>query len=148
LHQLGLTINLEKCVFAVESFESKSHLVSAQGAKPLSNYVEAVEKRSPSTTIKVLQSFLGLVNYYWRFLPSMEVTLLPLTDALKGNRPSNEKLAWSAEMEASFLAAKASPESYSPACFAHGCLLLAHGGSSTSTAPGTFHLAAPGVLFT
>ncbi len=48
----------------MKSFEFLGHLVSGQGAKPLSNYVEAVEKRSPPTTIKELQIFLSLVNFY------------------------------------------------------------------------------------
>jgi hypothetical protein len=44
------------------------HLVSAQGAKPIASFVEAVEKRPAPTTIKELQVFLGLVNFYRRFL--------------------------------------------------------------------------------
>ncbi len=107
LQQFGLVINLEKCVFAVESFEFLGHLVSAEGAKPLSSYVEAVDKRPPPTTIKELQNFLGLVNFYRRFLPGVAVTLRPLTDALRGSPPASEQLVWSPEMEASFAAAKA-----------------------------------------
>ncbi len=107
LQRFGLVINLEKCVFAVESFEFLGNLVSAEGAKPLSSYVEAVDKRSPPTTIKELQVFLGLVNFYRRFLPGVAVTLRPLTDVLRGSPPASEQLVWSPEMEASFVAAKA-----------------------------------------
>ncbi len=91
----------------MKEFEFLGHLVSAQGAKPLSSYVEAVERRPPPTTVKELQVFLGLVNFYRRFLPGVAVTLRPLTDALKGNRAASDKLAWSPEMEASFRGAKA-----------------------------------------
>jgi hypothetical protein len=35
LHEFGLVINPEKCVFAVASFASLSHLVSAQGDRSL-----------------------------------------------------------------------------------------------------------------
>jgi hypothetical protein len=69
LQQFGLVINLEKCVFAVDSFEFLGHVVSSQGAKPVTSYMEAVERRPPPTTIKELQVFLGLVNFYRRFLP-------------------------------------------------------------------------------
>jgi hypothetical protein len=41
--------------------------------------------------LQEIQVFLGLVNFYRRFLPRVAVTLLPLTDALKGNRLTNEK---------------------------------------------------------
>jgi hypothetical protein len=47
LRSFGLVVNLEKCVFAVDSFEFLGHVVSAQGAKPIASYVEAVEKRPP-----------------------------------------------------------------------------------------------------
>jgi hypothetical protein len=47
LQQFGLVFNLEKCVFAVKAFEFLGHLVSAKGARPLTSYVEAVEKRPP-----------------------------------------------------------------------------------------------------
>ncbi len=62
-------------------------LISAEGAKPLASYVEAV-------TIKELQVFLGLINFYRRFLPGVAVTLRLLMDALKGNRPAGEWLDW------------------------------------------------------
>jgi hypothetical protein len=107
LQQFGLVINLEKCVFAVEAFEFLGHLVSAKGARPLTSYVEAVEKRPPPSTVKELQVFLGLINFYRRFLPGVAVTLRPLTDALRGNRPAGERLDWSPEMEAGFVGAKA-----------------------------------------
>jgi hypothetical protein len=66
-----------------------------------------VDRRSPPTTVKELQIFLGLVKFYRRFLPGVAVTLRPLTDALRGSPPASERLIWSPEMEASFVAAKA-----------------------------------------
>ncbi len=102
-----MVINLEKGIFAVEAFEFLGHLVSAEGARPLTSYVEAVEKRPPPSTVKKLQVFLGLINFYRRFLPGVAVTLRLLTDALRGNRPAGERLDWSPEMEAGFVGAKA-----------------------------------------
>ncbi len=60
LQQLGLVINLDKCVFAVDSFEFLVHVVSALGARPVTGYVEAVDSRPPPMTIKELQVFLAL----------------------------------------------------------------------------------------
>ncbi len=94
LRLFGLVIILEKCVFAVDSFQFLGHVASAQGAKPIASYVEAVDKRPPPTTVKELQIFLGLVNFYRRFLPGVAVILRPLTDALKGNRPPSDPLEW------------------------------------------------------
>jgi hypothetical protein len=108
LRQFGLVINLDKCVFAVDSFEFLGHVVSSQRARPIKSYVEAVEKRPLPRTVKELQVFLGLVNFYRRFLPGVAVTLRPLTDALRGNKAASEELTWTREMEDSFLEAKAS----------------------------------------
>ncbi len=63
LQEFGLVINCEKCVFVVDTSEMLGHQVSAQGTKPLSSYMEAVEKRPPPTTTKELQVLLGLVNF-------------------------------------------------------------------------------------
>jgi hypothetical protein len=103
-----LVINLEKCVFAMDSLEFLGHVVSSQGAKLVTSYVEAVEKRPPTATIRELQVFLGLVNFYRRFQPRVAVTLRLLTDALKGYRPANERLIWTTKIECSFHVVKAS----------------------------------------
>jgi hypothetical protein len=107
LLQFSLVINLEKCVFAVGAFVFLGHLVSAEGTRPLSSYNEAMEKRSPPSTIKELLVFLGVINFYRRFLPGVAVILQPLTDALRGNWLASEQLVWSAKMVANFVEAKA-----------------------------------------
>jgi hypothetical protein len=58
------------------------------------------------TIIKELQAFLGMVNFYRRFLPSIARTLRPLTDSLRGGRKGADKLEWSAAMDAAFAGAK------------------------------------------
>jgi hypothetical protein len=63
---------------------------------------------SRPTIIKELQAFLGMVNFYRRFLPNIARTLRPLTDALRGCGKGVDKLDWSAAMDAAFAAAKQS----------------------------------------
>jgi hypothetical protein len=79
----------------VEAFQFLRHLVSAEGARPLTSYVEAVERRLPPSAVKDLQVFLGLINFYRRSLPGVVVTLRLLTDTLRGNCPAGERLDWS-----------------------------------------------------
>ena len=55
--------------------------------------------------LKQLQRFLGMINFYRRFLPQAARTLLPLTAALSGNLP--KQLPWDAEKETAFLRAQA-----------------------------------------
>jgi cleavage and polyadenylation specificity factor subunit 1 len=58
--------------------------------------------------IKELQAFLGMVNFYRKFLPSMARKLQPLTDGLRGGRKGADRLEWSAAMDAAFAGAKQS----------------------------------------
>jgi hypothetical protein len=58
----------------------------------------------PPQVVKQLQQFLGMVNFYRRFLPGIARTLQPLTDALRG---APKTLEWPPAAAAAFRAAKA-----------------------------------------
>jgi hypothetical protein len=58
----GLTINLEKCIFAAPSLEILGHMISATGAPPMADH----ENCLPPQDIKQLQRLLGMVNFYRR----------------------------------------------------------------------------------
>jgi hypothetical protein len=77
--------------------------VYAAGILPLPKHVEALQRLPAPSNIKGLQRFLGLINFYRRFLPGIAATLLPLTDALCG---SPQHLTVTAEMTAAVAAAK------------------------------------------
>jgi hypothetical protein len=104
LENHGLIINPAKCIFAAPSVEFLGHQVDAHGLVPLSRHVTALQDIPQPGDIPGLQRFLGLINFYRRFLPGIAGTLRPLTDALKG-KP--KRLDWSAEMETAFIDAKA-----------------------------------------
>jgi Reverse transcriptase (RNA-dependent DNA polymerase)/RNase H-like domain found in reverse transcriptase len=99
----GLQINPAKCVFAVTEVDFLGHRVSAAGILPLPKHVEALQHLPVPTDMKGLQQFLGLINFYRRFLPGIAATLLLLTDALHG---SPRHLTVMAEMTAALAAAK------------------------------------------
>jgi len=52
----------------VRELDFLGHRVSAAGASPLPAHVKAVDAFLPPTTVKELQQFLGLINFYRRFL--------------------------------------------------------------------------------
>jgi cleavage and polyadenylation specificity factor subunit 1 len=111
LQENGLTINPAKCVFAVASLKFLGHQVSAAGIVPLARHVTAIQEFPPPSDLKGLQRFLGMVNFYRQFLPSIAQVLQPLTDLLRGNP---KQLLWSAEAAAAFTAAKAALVSVVP----------------------------------
>ena len=107
LRQFGLVINAEKCQFGRPSLDFLGHRLDAAGSSPLPSYVKGVADFPAPTTVKELQQFLGLVNFYRRFLPGVAETLRPLTDALRGGKRGADKLCWSAGDQHAFEAAKA-----------------------------------------
>jgi hypothetical protein len=82
LQENGLQINPAKCVFAVAEF--LGHRADQHGVRPLQRHVQAISDFPPPQDVLQLQKFLGMVNFYRRFLPGIACTLQPLTDALRG----------------------------------------------------------------
>jgi hypothetical protein len=104
LQDNGLVINPAKCHFAASSVKFLGHMVDETGIKPLPVQVKVIQEFPPPTTIKQLHQFLGMINFYRRFLPKIASTLRPLTDLLRG---SPKVLEWSAAAAEAFQAAKA-----------------------------------------
>ena len=99
----GLTINLDKCVFAVDQVEFLGHLVSASGSAPLQKHCSAISQFPRPVDRPSLQRFLGMINFYRKFIHQAAKILHPLTSALKGS-PKN--FSWNSAMERSFSDAK------------------------------------------
>jgi hypothetical protein len=66
----------------------------------------AIQEFPRPSVIKELQAFLGMVNFYRRFLLGIARTLRPLTDGLRGGKKGSDKLEWSAAIDAAFAGAK------------------------------------------
>jgi RNase H-like domain found in reverse transcriptase len=75
-----------KCHFSRKKGKFLGHNISAGGAAIQSNKVAAVmDWPTPGTKVE-LQAFLGLVNYYRRFILNFSAVVSPLTDATKGEK--------------------------------------------------------------
>jgi hypothetical protein len=86
LQVVGLVINQEKCVFGVEEVEFLGHHMNTTGVVPIASRPAAIlEQQQPTISVKELQGFLGVINFYRRFVPAAARILKPLTDQLKGN---------------------------------------------------------------
>jgi hypothetical protein len=103
LRENGLQINPAKCIFASASLSFLGHNVDSTGIAPLKRHVEALTDFPPPGDLKQLQRYLGMINFYRRFLPGIAGTLQPLTDLLRGNP---KMLVWSDAAQAAFTASK------------------------------------------
>jgi transposase InsO family protein len=106
LRSAGLVINKEKCEFAVPEVQFLGHHVTAGGILPLPEKVVAIQEHPKPGTVKQLQAFLGVVNFYRRFVPAAAKLLRPLTDSLKGSPKPTAAVEWTAELEKAFASAK------------------------------------------
>nr|VZI47906.1 unnamed protein product [Spirometra erinaceieuropaei] len=81
--QHGLQLNVDKCIFGVSSLDFPGHHVDQHGITPLLEKVHSILSFPAPKTLTQLRRFIGLLNYYRRFIPHCAVTLAPLTDLLK-----------------------------------------------------------------
>ena len=72
-----------KCIFFTDTIEYLGHIIGPDDIKPNPALVKAIVEFPQSHTLKELQSFLGLANYYRKFIKNYSKISLPLTDALQ-----------------------------------------------------------------
>lgn len=99
----GLVINVGKCQFGVSEIDFLGHKITKDGARPLPDKVEAVQKFPRPTTIKGLQQFAGMINFYHRFIPDSAKIMSPIYSAFSG-KPKN--LVWNKALDLAFRHAK------------------------------------------
>ncbi|BHF80219.1 hypothetical protein SprV_0702334300 [Sparganum proliferum] len=88
--QFGVTLHPAKYVLGATSLEFLSHLIDSNGIRPIPSKVAAIRDFPPATSKRQLQRFLGMVNFYRRFLPNCADTILPLTSLLSGSKHTFE----------------------------------------------------------
>ena len=107
LKDYGVQINVDKSEFGVASLTFLGHTVTPAGIAPLSTKCEAIQQFPKPSTQRRLKEFLGMVNYYNRFIPHCSLLLQPLHAMIKpAKRGQSVVLAWTHETDAAFLAAK------------------------------------------
>lgn len=83
----NVRINLEKCQFFSNEIKFLGHIISRDGVKPLPEKVDAILKAPEPKTVTQVQAYLGLLNYYGKFLPRLSECLTPIYNLLKNDTP-------------------------------------------------------------
>ena len=83
LEDAGLPANRLKCSFMQPKIEYCGHEVSEDGLHKMPTKVDAICQAPVPQSVPQLRSFLGLVNYYAKFLPNLSTTLHPLNALLQ-----------------------------------------------------------------
>ena len=78
LEETGLRLKRDKCAFLLPTVEYLGYKITAQGLQPTLDKVKAVQNAPAPQDVSQLKSFIGLVNYYGKFLPDLPSLLAPL----------------------------------------------------------------------
>ena len=98
----GAKFKKSKCVIMQPQIEYFAFVLDRHGIHPSPAKVQAIlDVRNPQSRSE-LQSFLGLVNYYRKFIPNMSTLVSPLNQLLSKDTP----WYWSPECKGSFQALK------------------------------------------
>lgn len=109
LSKYGLRIKASKCVFGVSKIQFLGFDVSEKGIQPAKDRVKAISDFAEPKSIKSAQRFVGMVNYYHRFIPKLARILSPIYAHLASLTKRNSKpkdFSWPLECKEAFHTAK------------------------------------------
>lgn len=106
LQDYGIMINPSKCIFGKNEITFLGHTITKNGIKPLQDKVDTVRNCSLPSTVKQLRRFLGMINFYRRFIPNAATIQSPLNKYLIGKKSNNSPIEWTDESKNAFLQIK------------------------------------------
>ena len=78
MEDAGLRLKRNKCYFMTTSVEYLGHRIDRDDLHPTDEKARAIRDALNPRDVTELQSFLGLINYYGKFLPQLSTVLAPL----------------------------------------------------------------------
>ena len=102
LDEHGIVINVPKSLFGVRELDFLGHHVDATGIRPLEEKVQVIREFPLPNTQRKLRRFLGLVNFYHRFIPGGATILQPLHCLLKRTKRPSDPPPWTDDTTTAF----------------------------------------------
>lgn len=78
-----MTLNVEKCIFAVQEVKFLRHIIIAKGVSPDPEKIHAITNLQPPQSSTEVRSFLGMVEYSAKFILRVSNLLGSLYELLK-----------------------------------------------------------------
>jgi len=104
LRNHGLSINIPKCKFGAHEVRYLGHLITKDGIAVLEDRVTTINNYPKPSTITELRRFLGLINFYRRFLRNAADSQAPLHALTAG--ATKRAITWTPEAENAFAECK------------------------------------------
>ena len=102
LEEHGFCLKKGKCNFMAKSVEYLGHQIDCEGIRAVPSKVDAIVNAPQPKNIQELRSFLGLLNYYGKFIKNLSSILHPLNSLLR----TDQKWEWTEECTKAFAQAK------------------------------------------
>ncbi|XP_065078720.1 uncharacterized protein K02A2.6-like [Ochlerotatus camptorhynchus] len=98
LSQANVKVNFKKCKFFVTKLPYLGHLITDKGLQPSPEKVSTISQAKAPANTTELRAFLGLINFYNKFVPNLSLKLRSLY-ALLAN---DATFVWTNECEEAF----------------------------------------------
>lgn len=98
----GVKLRYDKCTFRQPAVTYLGHRIDKQGLHPTEKNMDAITEAPSPRSISEPCSFLGMLTFYTKFLPSMSTLLAPLYWLLE----KNSRWQWKQPQEIAFNGAK------------------------------------------
>lgn len=94
----NVKVNWEKCKFFVSTLPYLGHIVTDRGLLPSPDKLETIRAAKVPINTSELKAYLGLVNYYGKFVPHLSTKLSDLYNLLR----KNVKFIWTKACQTAF----------------------------------------------
>ena len=98
LREAGLCLKPAKCQFHMEEVAFLGFIVGSNGVRMDPSKVEAITSWPAPESVHDIRVFLGLANFYRRFIQNFSKVAAPITELLRKNR----KFRWTSEAQTAF----------------------------------------------
>ena len=102
MEQAGLRLRWDKCEIGVSEVEYLGFKIDQYGTHPTKKKIEAIIDAPRPTNQTQLRAYLGLFNFYRRFISNASTLLAPLNQLLK----NSTNWSWGKDQETAFKASK------------------------------------------
>lgn len=102
LSKAGFKLNLKKCSFFEQRINYLGHIIDREGLHKDREKTRAMCDCPRPRNVSEVKAYIGMINYYGRFIPDLSTLLEPLYKLLR----SDTEFKWNNECEGAFLKSK------------------------------------------